>query len=167
MNTPTAIHSTNEHAHKVRSSSLCYLLGSFFLRIVCTARSPIADLADAPGLDRNNWACGRQGQGCLGPPGAKTAAQGGPGGLLNGARGRSGGGEDFYTAPRTRRGGTGCHGLSWDLVFRALPGATGGGSDAPTTQWDGGNRQVPPVKPPRRRTVTARDITFSWLRCRG
>jgi hypothetical protein len=56
---------------------------------------------DAPGLDRNNWACGGQGQGCLGPPGATPAAQGGPGGLLNGARGRRGGGEHFCTAPRT------------------------------------------------------------------
>jgi hypothetical protein len=49
-------------------------------------------------------------------------------------------------------GGTGCNGLSWNLVFWALPGATGGGPGAFTTQWDGGNRQTPPGRPPRRRT---------------
>jgi hypothetical protein len=54
--------------------------------------------------------------------------------------------------PPPRGRGTGCHGISWDLVFRALPGATGGGSGAPTTQWCGCNRQAPPGKAPRRRT---------------
>jgi hypothetical protein len=56
--------------------------------------------------------------------------------------------------------------MSWDLVFRALPGATGGGSGAPTTQWDGDNRQAPPGKP-QGAELTARDITFSWLGRRG
>ena len=147
MGTPTAIHSTNEHAHKVRSSSLCYLLGAFFLRIVCTARSPNADLADAPGLDHNNWACGGQGQGCLGPPGATPATQGGPGGLLNGARGRRGGGEDFCTAPRTRRGTSPPWTQIEDVVSWALTEVTEGGSGAPTTRWDRGNHQLPPDRP--------------------
>jgi hypothetical protein len=71
----------------------------------------------ALGLDPNNWACGGQGQGYLhvGPTGAPLAAKGGPVGLLNGARGRSGGGsggEGFCTAPRTRHGGTECRGIS-------------------------------------------------------
>jgi hypothetical protein len=40
--------------------------------------------------------------------------------------------------------------------------------DAPTTQWDGGNRQVPPGKPPRRRTDSLLCcIAFSWLRRRA
>jgi hypothetical protein len=55
------------------------------------------------------------------------------------------------------------NGLSWDLVFRALPGATGGGLTVPTTQWDGANRQEPPGKPQRRRTA-AHYITFSRFR---
>jgi hypothetical protein len=91
-------------------------------------------------------------RGRVGPPGEPPAAQDGPSGLLHGARGYSGGGEGFCLAPRACRGGTGYHGMSWDLVFRALPGATGGGSGASTTQWAGGNRQAPPGKPPRRRT---------------
>jgi hypothetical protein len=59
------------------------------------------------------------------------------------------------------RGGTGCDGLSWDLVFRALHGATCGGLGAPTTQWDGANRQAPPDKPPRRRTDSPSHHLFS------
>ena len=86
--------------------------------------------------------------------------------MLNGGRGYSGGGDDFCSAPRARRGGAGCNGLSWDLVFRALPGATGGGSGAPTTRWDGGNRQVPPGKSHRAgRILTTNDIF--GLRRRG
>jgi hypothetical protein len=41
------------------------------------------------------------------------------------------------------RGGTGCSGLSWDLVYRALPGATGGGSTAPTSTQPVGWGQPP------------------------
>jgi hypothetical protein len=59
------------------------------------------------------------------------------------------------------RGGTGCNGLSWDLVFRALPGATGGGLGATSTQWDGGNRQAPTGKPPRHRTDSPLQRLFS------
>ena len=151
------VHATSTLANyqqqeRVCSKPLWSEVGGQHHHEVCSHVPARPRFADAPGLDRNNWTCGGQGQGSMGPPGATPAAQGGPGGLLNGARGRRGRGEDFCAAPRTRRGGTGCDGLSWDLVFQALSGATGGGSDAPTTQWDGGNRQVPPGKPPRRRT---------------
>jgi hypothetical protein len=84
-------------------------------------------------------------------------------GVLDGGRGCSGRGNGFCSAPCARRGGAGCNGLSWDLVFRALSGATGGGSGAPTTRWDGGNRQAPPGtnKLPRRRTDSPLHHLFS------
>jgi hypothetical protein len=127
------IYSISSRNGSVANPYLWSEVGGQHHHAVCSHVPARPRFADAPGLDRNNWACGGQGQGCLGPTGAPPGAKGGPGGLLNGARGRRGGGEDFYTAPRTCRGGTGCHGLSWDLVFRALPGATGGGSDAPAS----------------------------------
>jgi hypothetical protein len=83
------------------------------------------------------------------------------GGGVGGGWGYSDRGNDFCPAPRARRGGTGCDGLSWDLVFWALPGATGGGSGVPTTRWDGGNRQAPLGKPPRRRTDSPSHHLFS------
>ena len=98
-------------------------------------------------MDRNNWACGAQGQGCPGPLGATPAAQGGPGGLLNGARGRRGGGEDFCTAPRTRRGTPPPWSQIEDVVSWPLTEVTEGGSGAPTTRLDRGNHQLPPDRP--------------------
>jgi hypothetical protein len=121
---------------------------------------------DAPGLDRNNWACGGQGQGCLGPPGATPAAQGGTGGLLHGARGRRGGGEDFCTAPRTRRGGSPPWTQIEDVVSWPLTEVIEGGLGAPTTRWDRGNHQLPPGRPHGAGRILTTGNIFG-LTCRG
>jgi hypothetical protein len=67
------------------------------------------------------------------------------------------------TGPPPPCGGTGCDGLSWALVFRALPGASGGGSGTPTTQWGGGNRQALPGKPSRHRTDSPSHQHLFWV----
>jgi hypothetical protein len=60
---------------------------------------------------------------------------------------------------------TGCNGLSWGLVFRALPGATGGGSTAPPPTPPSGMGPTARHRhaSPQGAELTARYITFFQL----
>ena len=66
--------------------------------------------------------------------------------MLNGARGRSDGGEGFCPQGPARRGASPPWSQIEDLVFQVLTGVGVGDSSAPPTQWDRGNRQVPSGK---------------------
>ena len=105
------------------------------------------ELGDAASLDPNYWACGERSRGRVGPPGAPPAVHSGPRGVLNGARGRSGGGEGSCPQGPARRGASPPWSQIEDLVFQVLmePGVSG--SSAPPTQWDRGNRQASPTGP--------------------
>ena len=104
------------------------------------------ELGDAASLDPNYWACGERSRGRVGPPGAPPAVHSGPRGVLNGARGRSGGGEGSCPQGPARRGASPPWSQIEDLVFQVLTGVGVGDSSAPPTQWDRGNRQVPSGK---------------------
>ena len=162
MSTPTSTDSTAEHKWKVRSGALSQKLGAFCLK---TARS------HHPGLTRTPLCkiFSAENRPLLASPPRRPC---GNGSLARGphcssrcvfAPARSAGPPGASLAPGPlHRGGTGCNGLSWDLVFRALPGATGGGSGAPTTRWGGCNCQAPPGKPLRRRTDSPSHHLF-WV----
>ena len=95
----------------------------------------------------------------MGPPGALPAAQDGPNGVLNGGRGQSGGGEGPCPQGPAWRGASPPWSQIEDLVFQVLMEPGVGGSSAPPTQWDRGNRQVPSGKSHRTgRILTTNDI---------
>jgi hypothetical protein len=105
--------------------------------------------------------------GAWGRPTPHPPSTAGPRGALNGARGRSGGGEGFCPQGPARRGASPPWSQIEDLVFQVLTGVGVGDSSAPPTQWDRGNRQVPSGKSHGAGRILTKNYFFGLTRRAG